>query len=92
MLRYFARNIKGSYNYWRSKTDDLEHWINHHVVIGHGPPTFFITLSCAENWWPDMRRLLSQLESFAGNSSKSEAIKKDARQPCAMQQKNTPCT
>jgi hypothetical protein len=79
MLRYFARNIKGSDNYWRSKTDDLEHWINHHVVIGHGPPTFFITLSCAENWWPDLRRLLSQLESFAGNLSKSEAIKKGCK-------------
>jgi hypothetical protein len=79
MLRYFARNIKGSDNYWRSKTDDLEHWINHHVGIGHGPPTFFITLSCAENWWPDLRRLLSQLESFAGNLSKSEAIKKGCK-------------
>ena len=48
MLRYFARNIKGSDNYWRSHTDDLEQWINHHVGRGHGPPTFFITLLCAE--------------------------------------------
>ncbi len=48
MLRYFARNIKGSDNYWRSRTDDLEQWINHRVSRGHGPPTFFITLSCAE--------------------------------------------
>jgi hypothetical protein len=78
MLRYFARNITGSDNYWRSKTDDLEHWINNHG-IGHGPPTFFITLSCAENWWPDLRPLLSQLESFAGNLSKSEAIKKGCK-------------
>ncbi len=53
MLRYFARNIKGSDNYWRACTDDLEQWNNHHVGKGHGPPTFFITLSCAKNWWPD---------------------------------------
>ena len=50
MLRYFAQNIKRSDNYWRSHTDDLEQWINHHVGRGHGPPTFFITLLCAENW------------------------------------------
>jgi hypothetical protein len=56
MLRYFAQKIKGSDNYWRSRTDDLEQWINHHVGRGHRPPTFFITFSCAENWWPDLRR------------------------------------
>jgi hypothetical protein len=43
MLRYFTRNIKGSNNYWRSRTDDLEQWTNHHVGRGHCPPTFFIT-------------------------------------------------
>ncbi len=54
MLRYFARNIKGSDNYWHACTDDLEQWINRHVGKGHGPPTFFITLSCDKNWWPDL--------------------------------------
>lgn len=83
MLRYFARNIKGSDNYWRSRTDDLEQWINHHVGRGHGPPTFFITLSCAENWWPDLRRLLYQLERIAGNSNLAEAISKGGRKEMA---------
>jgi hypothetical protein len=60
MLRYFARNIKGSDNFWRSKTEHLKHWItHHHIARGNGPPTFFITLSCAENWWPDLKRLLA---------------------------------
>ncbi len=58
MLRYFARNIKGNDNYWRARTNDLEQWINHHVGKGRGPPTFFITLSCAKNWRPDLQRLL----------------------------------
>ena len=79
MLRYFARNIKGSDNYWHSQTDDLEQWINHHVSRGHGPPTFFITLSCAENWWPDLRRLLYQLEKIAGNVKMADAIKNGGR-------------
>ena len=62
MLRFQARNIKGSDNYWREKTSELESWIHHHVACGRGPPTFFMTFSCAENWWPDLRRLLEQLE------------------------------
>ena len=83
MLRYFAQNIKGSDNYWRSRTNDLEQWTNHHVSRGHGPPTFFITLSCAENWWPDLRRLLYQLEKIAGNDEKANAIKMGGRKEMA---------
>jgi hypothetical protein len=79
MLRYFARNIKGSDNYWRACTDDLEQWNNHHAGKGHGPPTFFITLSCAKNWWPDLRRLLYQLELIGGNNFKAQAIKHGCR-------------
>ncbi len=75
MLRHFSRNIKGSDNYWRSRTKDLQHWIMHHVARGHGPPTFFITLSCAENWWIDLRRLLAQLEDSAQIYSRAEAIR-----------------
>ena len=79
MLRYFARNIKGSDNFWRSKTEDLKHWINHHIARGNGPPTFFITLSCAENWWPDLKRLLAQLEVNAKNYPRAEAINSGCR-------------
>jgi hypothetical protein len=75
MLRCFARNIKGSDNYWHARTDGLEQWINHHVGKGHGPPTFFITLSCAKNWWPDLQRLLYQIELIGGNHIKAQAIK-----------------
>ena len=38
-------------------------WINHHVEAGNGPPLFFITLSCAEYMWPDIKRLI--LDRFA---------------------------
>ncbi len=75
MLRHFSRNIKGGGNYWRSRTKDLQHWITHHVARDHGPPTFFITLSCAENWWIDLRHLLGQLEDSAQNYSQDEAIR-----------------
>ena len=74
MLRYYSRNIKGNDNYWRSKTRELEGWIQHHVSRGRGPPTFFITFSCAENWWPDLRRILAQLERHAGNELAAQLL------------------
>lgn len=74
MLQYFAREIKGSDNYWRSRTEDLQHWIQHHIARGRGPPTFFITLSCAEFWWPDLMRLLAQLERKAKREVQASAI------------------
>lgn len=66
-LRYLAKGIRGSDSFWRGKTSELESWIDHHIGAGHGPPTHFITLSCAENWWPDLRRLMADLERQAGN-------------------------
>ena len=74
MLRYYARNIKGSDNYWRAKTQELERWIQHDISRGRGPPTFFITLSCAENLWPDLRRNLAQLERHANNDVAAQHI------------------
>jgi hypothetical protein len=44
MLRHFSRNIKGGDNFWQSKTEDLKHWITHHVTRGHGLPMFFCHL------------------------------------------------
>ncbi len=92
MLRYFAQTIKGSNNYWFSHTDNLEQWINHHVIRGHGPPTFFITSSCAKNWWPDLRRLFYQLEKLGGNFKKAKTIKNKGRKEYLMPQENIPCS
>jgi hypothetical protein len=79
MLRHFSRNIKGGDNFWRSKTEDLKHWITHHVARGHGPPTFFVNLSCAKNWWPDLNRLLAQLHEKAKNYSQAASIRSGCR-------------
>jgi len=43
-------------------------WINHHVEAGNGPPTFFITLSCAEHHWPDVIRLVRERMEIAGDA------------------------
>ena len=66
-LRYFSAEIKGSDGYWRKKTSELRSWIDYHVSKSHGPPTHFITLTCAENWWPDLREMYTTLENHKEN-------------------------
>lgn len=74
-LRYYAQSIRGSDGYWRNKTNELRSWIDFHVSRGHGPPTHFITLTCAENWWSDLRNIYATLESNAGNESEASLLR-----------------
>jgi len=57
---YFGKIIPGTAAYWRHKKAELYSWINHHVEHGRGAPSIFLTLSCAEFFWPDLRRLLQE--------------------------------
>lgn len=54
-LMYFGKIIPGTAAYWRHKKAELYSWINHHVEQGRGAPSIFLTLSCAEYLWPDIR-------------------------------------
>jgi hypothetical protein len=58
-LCYYSQRVAGSPGYWRAKRAEVYTWINHHIEAGDGPPTFFITLSCAEYMWPDIKRLIT---------------------------------
>jgi len=57
-LMYFGKIIPRSASYWQSKKAELYSWINHHVEKGRGAPSIFLTLSCAEYLWPDIKRIL----------------------------------
>ena len=57
-ITYFSQRIPGSSAYWRNQRSQVYTWINHHIEEGHGAPAMFITLSCAEYHWPDIKRLL----------------------------------
>lgn len=59
-LMFYSKRISGSTAYWRYMRSRLYTWINYHVAQGHGPPNVFMTLSCAEYFWPDMIRLLEE--------------------------------
>ena len=65
-LCYYSQQVTGSAGYWRAKRAEVYTWINHHIEAGHGPPIFFITLSCAEYMWPDIKRLIKDQFSCAG--------------------------
>jgi hypothetical protein len=43
-------------------------WIHHHAQTGHGAPNVFITLSCAEHFWKDIKRLIEERFMIAGLS------------------------
>jgi len=68
-VTYYSKRIKGSTSYWHQKRSELYTWINHHVERGHGAPLFFITLSCAENYWPDVMELIKERLEIAGKDS-----------------------
>lgn len=74
-IQNFASRVKGSDPFWRAKKPELESWIEHHVEMNHGPPTLFITLSCAEYWWPDLTELIYQQVTRAGNTVHAAKIK-----------------
>ncbi len=57
-IHYSSNTIVGSNSYWNFKREELEAWISHHLEQNHGPPLFFMTLSCAEYYWPDIICLL----------------------------------
>jgi hypothetical protein len=57
-IQYFLQCVTGSTAYWRARRTEVFSWINHHLEQKHGPPSFFITLSCAEYHWKDIERLI----------------------------------
>jgi len=75
VLQYYSgSSIRGSDAYWRAKTNELKTWIDFMISCKHGPPNMFITLSCAENWWPDLMRILIDMERNAGNFEAARKI------------------
>ena len=71
-IAYFGKSVRGSASYWRDKRAQVYSWINYHVHKGHGAPSLFLTLSCAEYHWPDIHRLLLERYSLSGLSIPEE--------------------
>jgi hypothetical protein len=68
-VTYYSQRVRGSSSYWRSRWAELYSWINHHIKEGNGMPNFFITLSCAEYFWPDFLHLLNERLKITGHAN-----------------------
>ena len=68
-LTFCNKRIKGSSPHWFQKRSESHAWINQHTELGNGAPMFFIALSCAECFWPDVASMLKQRLDLAGIDS-----------------------
>ena len=82
-IQHFSSKIRGSPSWWRLQRQNLTTWMNYHAQEGHGPPTFFITLSCAENHWGNLADILAN-RIACNNFEMSEKLR--ARDYTAMAQ------
>jgi hypothetical protein len=55
---FMGSRIRGSDSWWRCRRHEVDTWISHHLEQGHGPPTLFMTFSCAEYWWSDLQKII----------------------------------
>ena len=54
----YSQKVRGLDSFWRLKRSELHAWICHHMERGNEAPSLFMTLSCAECFWPDLICLL----------------------------------
>ena len=77
-LQYFSGKLEGSDAYWRKMRAELYSWISHHVEVGNGPPTLFMTLSCAEYFWPDLLHLIQERTVMGKATTNTDSKGKDS--------------
>ena len=58
-LQHYSSKIRGSPAFWRQQRRHLLTWMNYHAEQKHGPPTLFLTFSCAENHWSNLADILA---------------------------------
>ena len=59
-LLYFGANLRGTAQYWHQRRRELRALVEFMVNEKRGLPSFFMTGSCAEFYFPPLRRLLEQ--------------------------------
>ena len=59
-LLYFGANLRGTAQYWHQRRRELRALVEFMVNETKGLPSFFMTGSCAEFYFPPLRRLLEQ--------------------------------
>lgn len=73
---YFGNTVKGTSPYWRQRRDEIYSWIQYHILKKNGAPTVFLTLSCAEHYWPDIEDLLKERRKYEAETSEEPSASK----------------
>ena len=68
-LQRYASKIQGSSQYWYQRYQELQS-----LLEQKGPPTFFWTVSSADNHWPDLHKLLPHSSSSPSRSERHQAV------------------
>lgn len=75
LQNYASYSIRGSDPWWRSRKHELDSWIAHHLEQKNGPPTLFMTFSCAEYWWEDLLEFLTKRCAGTDDAALVEKVK-----------------
>ena len=59
-LLYFSTSLRETTQYWQQRCRELRFLVEHMVNEKKGLPSFFMTGSCAEFYFPPLRRILQQ--------------------------------
>ena len=76
-IQHFSKKIEGSDSFWRSKRDELYSWMEYHLSQGNGAPNLFMTLSCAENWWPEIAEQVAEVIKHTDPDLAAEVLDKE---------------
>ena len=55
---YKSKDVKGSCTYWCGKRSEVTSWLHDFAQQNKSTPLFFMTFSCAEYHWQNVRRLI----------------------------------
>lgn len=68
-LQRYTSKVQGSSQYWYQRHQELKY-----LLEQMGPPTFFWTVSSADNHWPDLYRLLPHSSPSPSRAEKRQAV------------------
>ena len=75
-LQYYAAKVQGSSQYWYQCYQELGLCSNE-----KGPPTFFWTVSSADNYWPELHRLMPHPDPAITQLTHSMRMQADISNP-----------
>lgn len=79
LIHFGGTKVKGSDGFWRNRKYELESWVTEMITSGNGPPTLFLTMSCAEYWWDDLALLLIERLKHSEDAEKAQKLKDDMK-------------